>query len=223
MIDIFKKTNCINTLVSNGYSTRKTNDQLIKNGLNAVNQDIKAMNDEFYENYCGATLQPVLDTAKQYKRNGLHLEITHLVIDKYFKENDVRDLCYWVKNELGMNTPIHFHQFRNRGLTKIKSTHLNTLKKCLNIAKEVGLNYPYIQNIRYDVGTTTYCPQCHHILIKRIGWSMIKNNISDKKCKYCGYDLSNDIIGEINNHRNNSKYIKKARKNKRNMRKWGYA
>jgi len=49
------------------------------------------MSDEFYKKICGVkSVQPVLDTAKFFKTNGMHVEITNLIIpDLNDKKEDI--------------------------------------------------------------------------------------------------------------------------------------
>jgi len=81
----------------------------------------------------------------------------------------------------------------------MKRTPYETLDMAYNIAKEAGLYFPYVGNINHKEGSNTYCPNCKFLLLERRGYSF-KNIFvdDDKKCPNCSYDLSNDIIGEIN-------------------------
>jgi len=189
-------------LVTNGFSTPQASKELIDVGIGAANIDIKGMTDEFYKKICGVTtVQPVFDTAKRFKENGIHVEITNLIIpDWNDDEKDIKRLCDWVYENLGEDTPLHFSAYHpDYKQPSEKRTSIKILDRAYNIAKETGLHYPYVGNIRHEKGSNTYCPNCGEILIERTGFSLSKINITDdKKCKNCGYDLKNDIIGEIN-------------------------
>ncbi|MFX1297098.1 MAG: AmmeMemoRadiSam system radical SAM enzyme, partial [Promethearchaeota archaeon] len=74
-----------------------------------------------------------------------------------------------------------------------------TLDMAYKIAKEAGLYFPYVGNIRHDIGSNTYCPNCNHLIFGRAGYSFTKIDITeDNTCSNCGYDLNNDIIGKVN-------------------------
>ena len=45
-------------------------------------------------------------------------------------------------------------------------TSLETLKRCYDIGKSVGLKYIYIGNVN-GVDNNTRCPNCNNLLIKR--------------------------------------------------------
>ncbi|TFG28359.1 MAG: AmmeMemoRadiSam system radical SAM enzyme [Promethearchaeota archaeon] len=189
-------------LVTNGYSTPEASKELIEVGIDAANIDIKAMSDEFYKKICGVkSVQPVLDTAKRFKSNGIHVEITNLIIpDWNDSREDIEKLCSWIVENLGKNTPTHFSAYHPDFKTPSnKRTPYETLNMAFKIAKKMGLYFPYVGNISHDEGSNTHCPNCNHLIFGRRGYSFTKINITeDSKCPNCGYDLSNDIIGKVN-------------------------
>ena len=68
-----------NVFVTNGYLSRESF-EYIKPYLDAANVDLKSMDDKFYQKYCGARLQPVLDTIRRLYDAKIHIEITTLII-----------------------------------------------------------------------------------------------------------------------------------------------
>ena len=74
-----KKKNLKNIWVSNGFMSEKTL-ELIAPYLDAINVDLKSFSDKFYQETCGARLQPVLDNLVKIKKLGIHLEVTTLII-----------------------------------------------------------------------------------------------------------------------------------------------
>ncbi|MHA1488688.1 MAG: AmmeMemoRadiSam system radical SAM enzyme [Promethearchaeota archaeon] len=199
---LLKKEDIKTILVTNGYSTPEASKELIEVGIDAANIDIKAMNDDFYKKICGAkSVQPVLDTAKRFKSNGIHIEITNLIIPNINdSKEEIEKLCNWVVKNLGKNTPTHFSAYHPDFKTpSMKRTPFETLDMAYQIGKKAGLYFPYVGNIRHEKGSNTYCPNCNNLLIGRSGYSFTKINISnDKKCPKCGYDLKFDILGEVN-------------------------
>ena len=191
-------------LVTNGYSTPEATKELIEVGIDAANIDIKSMSDAFYKKICGVpSVQPVLDTAKRFKSNDIHVEITNLIIpDLNDKEEDIQKLCNWIVDNLGKNTPIHFSAYHpDFESPSNKRTPFETLNLAYNIAKNTGIFFPYIGNISHDRGGNTYCPECNHSLIRRKGYNFEKIDVTkEKNCPNCGYDLNRDIIGTINKH-----------------------
>jgi pyruvate formate lyase activating enzyme len=197
------KENGIKTiLVTNGFSTPEASKELIDAGIDAANIDIKGMTDEFYRKICGAkSVQPVLETAKFFKSNGMHIEITNLIIpDLNDSESDIAKLCDWIVENLGKEIPTHFSAYHpDFKIPSMKRTPYETLDSAYNIAKEAGLYFPYVGNINHEQGNNTYCPHCAYLLLERRGYSFKKINITDnKKCSVCSYELKNEIVGKVN-------------------------
>jgi pyruvate formate lyase activating enzyme len=64
------------------------------------------------------------------------------------------------------------------------------------IAKEEGIRFPYLGNLRGHPFENTYCPRCGELLIERMGYSIIKAKIDEtKRCPHCRESLP--IKGEI--------------------------
>ena len=203
-VPLLKKHDIKTILVTNGFSTREATQELIDIGIDAANIDIKAMSDSFYKKICGVTsVQPVLDTAIRLKSNGIHVEITNLIIpDLNDSKEDIQKLCNWIVENLGRNTPIHFSAYHpDFKMPSMKRTPYATLDMAYNIAKETGIYFPYIGNISHEEGGKTYCPNCNHLLMDRRGYSFKEIDVTDdNKCPNCSYELNNDIVGEINKH-----------------------
>ena len=194
-------------LVTNGFSTPEASKELIQAGIGAANIDIKGMTDDFYKKICGAnSVQPVLNTAINFKENGIHIEITNLLIpDLNDSKEDIKKLCDWILNNLGEDTPLHFSAYHpDFKIPSRKRTPYETLDLAYNIAKDTGLYFPYVGNIRHDEGSNTLCPNCKEILIKREGYRITNKNITkEKKCQNCSYDLKDYIKGEISDKTSN--------------------
>lgn len=74
-----KKAGLKNAWVSNGYMTKDVL-KTISPYLDAINVDLKSVNEKFYQKVCGAKLKPVLENLKMIKKLNIWLEITTLVI-----------------------------------------------------------------------------------------------------------------------------------------------
>lgn len=192
-----KEEDIKNILVTNGYSSKETNEYYIK-FIDAANIDFKAFNDSFYNKIVGVpSMQPVLDTAEFMKKNGIHVEITNLIISK---ENDdlkeIRSMVIWIINHLGADTPLHFSAYHPSYRLKNPRTSPKILKNAWNLAKEEGLQYVFMGNILSDEGGSTVCPQCNTIIIERRGYHTINRNLTiENKCDQCGLKIP--IIGKF--------------------------
>lgn len=159
--------------------------------LDAANIDLKGFTQEFYAEVCAGDLETVLNTLKVLKRNGVWLEITNLVIPTLNDDLDkVRQMCVWLKENLGTDVPIHFSRFWPQyKLTALSPTPVETLEKIRAVAQGAGLNFVYIGNVPGHPAESTYCPQCKKMLIARRGYSILSNYIIDGKCKFCAKDI----------------------------------
>lgn len=190
MIDtakIAKKKGIKNIVHTAGFINPEPLDQLCKY-VDAVNVDLKGFNNDFYRNLCEGELDVVLNTLKILKKNGIWIEITNLIIPNYNDNpEEIRKMCIWIKENLGDYVPVHFSRFHPMYLMKhIPSTPLKTLQMAVKIAKDTGLKYVYIGNVPGNEYENTYCPKCGKLLIKRVGFSVLENNIVNGKCKFCG-------------------------------------
>jgi len=174
-------------MISNGYIQAEPMKDLCS-VLDAVKIDLKAFTERFYKELVSGHLRPVLDTLVLLKEQGMWTEIVYLVIPgQNDNPKELKDLSQWIMKELGPDVPVHFTRFHPQyRLTNLPPTPLNVLKRARNIALDAGLHFVYTGNVPGDPGENTYCPSCHKTLIKRIGFSIIENNIKDGKCPYCG-------------------------------------
>ena len=156
--------------------------------LDAANIDLKAFSEAFYRDYCQGALAPVLATLTALRRAGVHLEITNLVIPTL---NDdpahIRDMCLWVRRELGPETPLHFSRFYP--LYKLKNlppTPVTILEQARAAALTAGLEYVYIGNVPGHEAEHTYCPRCKRVIIERSGFIIRGIHLKGGKCGACG-------------------------------------
>jgi pyruvate formate lyase activating enzyme len=68
-----------NIFVTNGFMTPEAIDT-IRPYLIAANVDLKSFRDDFYKKRCGARLEPVLESLRKMKEEGIWVEITTLLI-----------------------------------------------------------------------------------------------------------------------------------------------
>jgi pyruvate formate lyase activating enzyme len=103
---------------------------------------------------------------------------------------EVKDMCSWIKKDLGADTPLHFSRFYPLyKLTKIQPTPVATLEKAREVALSVGLEYVYIGNVPGHDAWNTFCPQCKRVIIERTGYMFRENRVNQGKCRYCGKSI----------------------------------
>lgn len=155
--------------------------------VDAIKIDLKGFDEKFYEDICGSQLQPVLDACQIVKETKTHLEIVNLVVPTLNDDTaKIRQMCVWLKENLGDDVPLHFTRFSPAyKLTNLPPTPITSLENAIKIARRVGLKYVYIGNVPGHEANNTYCPNCKKLLIKRIGFTVIKNNIKNGQCPFC--------------------------------------
>jgi pyruvate formate lyase activating enzyme len=137
-----------NNWVSNGYMTKEALD-LIAPYLDAINVDLKAFTEKFYQEVCKAKLAPVLENLKKIKKKKIWLEVTTLIIPKKNdSEKELKQIAEFIKNELGEDTPWHVSRFfPYYKLDSIPPTSVEKVRQAVEIGKKAGLKYVYAGNV----------------------------------------------------------------------------
>jgi pyruvate formate lyase activating enzyme len=176
--------------VTNGYITEEALREIAPY-LDAMNIDVKAFTEEFYQQRSKARLQPVLDTCELARELGIHIELTYLVIPG---QNDnpaeLRSFSKWVSESLGQTTPVHFSRFHpDYNLRTSRSTPMETLRLAHHTAREEGLKFVYLGNVNHCDEENTYCPGCGTLMLERYGLRLVTNKSKNGRCGQCGEDL----------------------------------
>jgi pyruvate formate lyase activating enzyme len=156
--------------------------------LNAIKIDLKGYSEDFYHNVCSAELRPVLNNIRQIAGSGVHLELVNLVVPTLNdSEGMMRGLVSWITGEIGPDVPIHFTRFHpDYQLLNLPETPVATLERFRNYAMSKGIHYAYVGNVPGHEGNHTYCPQCGKAVIKRSGFFIEQQNMTNGKCRFCG-------------------------------------
>lgn len=180
-----------NVFVTNGY----TEDQPLKDispYLDAANIDLKSFNESFYKRLCGAKLEEVLKTIKLYKKLGIWVEITNLIIPGHNDDmGEIKQMCEWIKTNCGSETPLHFSRYFPCYKMNAPPTPEEILLKAHKIASDVGMRYIYIGNIPNHM-EDTLCWRCGESVIRRFGFHVLENQLKKKRCPKCGAKI--DIV-----------------------------
>jgi len=175
----------VNVLVTNGY-VRPEPAALLLPLIDALNIDVKSMQDSFYRKRCGGTLDPVLRFAEQAADAGCHVEITNLLIPTLNDcRADIEALADWVAKSLGETTPLHLSAYRPQFKMEIPSTPAAALTEAFRTCRR-RLPYVYIGNMMTDHGQDTLCPECGHVLVARSGYATRVEGIHEGCCMSCG-------------------------------------
>ncbi len=175
-----------NIIVSAGYINEEPLKEWCKY-IDAANIDLKSFQNDIYEMLNAGTLEPVLNTLKILKQEGVWLEITNLIVPTWTDDFDmIRKMCDWLFDNGFEDNPLHFSRFHPLyKLTNLPPTPVSDLQKAHKIAKGSGLRHVYIGNVPGTQAENTYCPKCNEIVIKRKGFTILQNNLISGNCKFC--------------------------------------
>lgn len=184
-----------NVLVTAGFINEKPARRLFSL-VDAANVDLKAFNDAFYRNNCKGNLKPVLRTLELCLEMGVWLEVTYLIIPTLNDSmEEISKMCKWYMKRLGPTVPLHFSRFYPaHRLGNLPPTPRSTLEKARDLALDAGLYHVYVGNLRTKHGEDTFCPnrdcpERDEPLIQRIGYTIIKNRLSNGRCPACGCEV----------------------------------
>jgi pyruvate formate lyase activating enzyme len=159
---------------------------LIHVGLNAMNVDIKG-DAAGVRQYCkGIDVEKVWNICRLARRYGLHLEITTLVISTVNDSDEIlRDIANRIHSLLGSATPWHVSAYFPAYRFNAPPTPVRTLERAWKIGREAGLEFVYAGNVPGHPYDNTYCPGCNTLLIRRMGFDVMQNQIRSGYCPKC--------------------------------------
>jgi len=133
-----------NVLVTNGHLENKPFKKLLPL-TDAMNIDIKSMDDGFYKKVCKGKLKPVLENVKS-AFGKVHLEITNLVIRGLNdSDSDFKKLVDFIAG-MDKKIPLHFSKYHPAYKMEIPATGLDNLLRAKEIALE-KLDFVYLGNV----------------------------------------------------------------------------
>lgn len=177
-----------NVLVTNGFINPGPLAELLPY-IDAMNIDVKAFSEEFYQKVCAGSLADVRRTVEAAAA-ATHVEITCLLVPGLNDApTEVKELSQWLGN-LSPDIPLHFSRyFPNYRLT-LPPTPLTTLELAYQTARR-HLRYVYLGNIG-EQGINTQCPVCCELVIDR---QHRISRLADKHCPTCGAAIA--VQGEV--------------------------
>ena len=177
-----------NVLVTNGYINPEPLEELLT-VTDAMNIDLKSMDNGFYRKLCKGTVEPVLHTIEQASRS-CHVEVTNLLVTN---QNDSPELIKKLVDficSVNPSIPVHFSRYFPHHKMTEPPTPSSVLKEAYRIASE-KLLYVYVGNVLLEEGSNTMC-QCGAALIRRRGYSVDTSGMEDGHCRHCGKKV--DVI-----------------------------
>ena len=176
-----------NVIVSNGFLNPEPLRELLPL-IDAANIDLKSMDEDFYRKICKARLQPVLDAIRLAHEQGVHLEVTNLVIPGHNDEDEqVTRLAGFVA-DLDPEIPLHLSAYCPAYRFRAPATPPQTLLRAARIARR-RLAYVYVGNVMLEGESDTYCPDCGARVIERTGYRTRNRLTPEAACPSCGRRL----------------------------------
>lgn len=148
---------------------------------------IKSFDQATYKKLSGINMEPVLKATKVIRNENNWLEIVYVVIPTLNDDiKGIKNLAVWIKDNLGESTPLHLARFFPAyKLQNLQRTPLKLLEDTRDECLLTGLKYVYLDNVPGHKANSTYCPKCNSVLIERVGFKVIKNNLNTSKCPQC--------------------------------------
>jgi len=175
----------LNVLVTNGFIEERPAAELLPL-IDALNIDIKSMDEAFYKQQCRGALAPVLRFARQAVAEGCHVEITNLLIPGLNDgKEQVGRVSAWMAANLGRETPLHLSAYHPEYKMDLPSTPTAVLERALARCQR-DLTYVYMGNVLSSAGQNTLCPKCAQELIVRQGYTVRIVGIVNHACRQCG-------------------------------------
>ncbi len=180
----------VNVLVSNGTINPEPLAELLPL-VDAMNIDLKSMDQEFYRKVCGGDRNTVLHTIEQASQRSW-VEVTNLVIPGLNDaDSNIDELAGWLAG-VDPLIPLHLSRYFPQYKLDAPPTPEDTLIRMKQRAAE-KLSYVYVGNCTVPGGEDTNCPTCGNLLIARSGYTTRLAGIKGKNCRNCGRPA--DIIG----------------------------
>lgn len=167
-------------LVTNGFVNKEPLKKILP-FIDAMNIDLKGFTQKYYNEICGATIEPVLETIKIASKY-THVEITTLMVSD---ENDsVEEIVEIAKflSAIDKSIPLHLSRYFPNYKMKNQPTLVENIMKAKEEAKKY-LNYVYVGNVS-GVDNNTYCPNCGYNLVTRDIYTT-NSHIKGDKCPNC--------------------------------------
>jgi len=186
MTKMAKVEGLMTNVVTAGYVYEECIDKISEN-VDAFTVGLKGWDPEFYRQMTKGEIEPVKKAIKKIARSDKWLEIvTLLVPTKNDDDKTVRNIAKFVKNETGVDTPLHFLRFTPAyKLRNLPNTPVSVMERARKIAMDEGLRYVYLGNVPGHIGQNTLCPTCGKTIIRKVGFEIIEEHVNKGYCEFC--------------------------------------
>ncbi|WP_448374947.1 AmmeMemoRadiSam system radical SAM enzyme [Fervidobacterium sp.] len=177
-----------NVLVTNGYINEEPLSKLLPY-IDAMNIDLKAFNNDFYQKVCGGRYEDILRTIELSVNSKVHVEVTTLIVPNGNDNLNELDEEFKVLSSISPDIPLHLSRYHPAYKYNKPQTSIDTLLKAFDLAKKY-LNYVYLGNVWNEQYESTYCPKCGSLVIIRRGYDVKIANLDEEgRCKVCNNQI----------------------------------
>jgi len=179
-----------NVLVTNGHLEEEPFNEILPH-IDAMNIDIKSMDDSFYKKTCKGSLKSVLKNVEN-AAGKIHVEITNLVIPGLNDSvHNFEQLSAFLA-DIDPDIPLHFSRYHPAYKMERPATPVETLLRAREVARK-RLKHVYVGNVLLPGDNDTACPSCSERVIERDYMGIrfgAKDHesikVKDGKCQKCG-------------------------------------
>ena len=177
-----KEAALMTIMVTNGSFSAPALERLLPL-IDAFNVDLKG-DESFYRRVCKASREPVLAAIEAIVEAKRHLEVTTMVTESDHTPAVMETLATELKTR-GVEV-WHLSRYVPRYRYHDRATSEEFLAEAVERARESGIPHVYAGNSAQD--TSTYCPHCHALLIRR-GALRPVSRVAGGCCPECGHRL----------------------------------
>lgn len=144
-----KSADLKNIMVSNGFESKEVR-QVMVGLIDAVNIDLKSFDEKYYKKNLGGKLDIILDNLKYFVQNGIHVEITTLIVPTHNdSKEELKKIASFIANELGVDIPWHISAFHpDYKELELPRTPIESLMLAKTIGEDFGLKNIHYGNVR---------------------------------------------------------------------------
>jgi pyruvate formate lyase activating enzyme len=173
--------------VSNGNATPQVLAYL-RPWLDLFKVDLKSFDDRRYHEL-GGRLAPILDAIGRIHQMGFWLEVVTLLVPGFNDSTGELQALTRFLASVSRDIPWHVSAFHpDYKMTGPPPTSARDLFRAAAIGREAGLRYVYAGNRPGQTADleSTFCAHCHRLLIERVGFSVVRNLLTDEAaCPHC--------------------------------------
>ncbi|MCP4663125.1 MAG: AmmeMemoRadiSam system radical SAM enzyme [bacterium] len=156
---------------SNGFLTPAAVDVLAP-CLAAVNVDVKSLDEKKHRALTGAPAAPVIETLARFAAADVWVEVSTPVIPGVNDDDGALRRIAQAIREVSADVPWHLVRFIPEfRMRRSRPTPVDVLRRAVDVGREAGLRYIYVERALGQEGRTTRCPDCDVAVVRRGVWT----------------------------------------------------